>query len=87
MYNSRTASSTKANGSAPIDTDTAYNIGPMEPNTKVSGRRTRPVERESSPILMATHMRVNGRMIKPTGLEYISTLSPKPNMKVTGNTI
>lgn len=87
MYNSRTALSTKANGSAPIDTDMAYNIGLMEPNTKVSGRRTRPVERESSPIRMVTHMRVNGKTTKPMDLEYISMPNPKPNMKVTGNTI
>ncbi len=80
-------SATKENGWAQIATDTASSSGPMVPNTKANGKKTKPAAKESSLIQTTTHTTVNGKMTKLMDTAFTSMPDPKPNMKVTGKTI
>jgi hypothetical protein len=45
------------------------------------------VVKESSPIQMAIHMKVNGKTTKPTDSVSTSMPNPRPSMKAIGSTI
>ena len=80
-------SATKVNGWAQIATDTASSSGPMVPNTKANGKKTKRAAKANSLIPTTTHTMVNGKMTKPMDTAFTSMLDPKPNTKVTGKTI
>ena len=63
-----------------------YKSGPMEPNMRETGAKTKPMERASSGTLTAMSMKASGKRTKPTVLEYTLT-SMVPSMRVTGVTI
>ena len=77
----------KANGLAPIDMGTVCSFGLMVPNMKENGKRIKHVVKESSPIQMAIHMKVNGKTTKPTDSVSTSMPNPRPSMKAIGSTI
>jgi hypothetical protein len=52
--------------------DLASKYGLIMQNTRVNGEKIKPTGEESSGTLTETSMKVNGRMIKLTAMEFIS---------------
>ena len=66
--------------------DQEYKPGLMELSMKESGKITKLTVGASSGTLMGTYTKVNGRMIKPTDLEFMF-ISMEPGMKASGGMI
>lgn len=67
--------------------DSVYKSGLMELSIKEIGRKTKPVVKVSLPILMETLTKDNGKMIRQTGLVFISILKPVLDTRGIGKTI
>jgi len=61
----------KENGWGQIDMGLAFSIGPMELNMKGTGRKIKPVEKESFLMPIVTHIKGNGKTIKQ--MDSVST--------------
>ena len=65
----RTGQSTKANGEGPSGMGGVSKFGLMELATKVSGRTTKRMVKESSGTSTVTSLTESGKMIRPTATE------------------
>ena len=82
---SKTVPFTKVNGLEILDTVSVYKSGLMVLSMKAVGDGIKPMEKESSGMLMAMFLMENGRKIKLTVLVLI-LMSMVLNMKVSGST-